>query len=97
MPVGRLMIGPVRPLPSITVQLRQTRECGRAALLPCSCREPGDFAGMGRNEKGSGGIEVHEPLQPDARQGRVSQRVSRIRSASLRFPPPPLILLNDIG
>jgi len=57
-------------------------ERGRRTV-PCSFHEPADSAGTGRNEKGRGGIEAHEPLQPDASQIRVSQRVARIRCASL--------------
>jgi len=68
-----------------------------SSRLPYSCHEPADSGGMGRNEGGSGGIEVHQRLQSHAREVRVSQRVSRIRSASLRFPPPPQIFSNNIG
>ena len=59
--------------------------------LPHGCHEPAGWGGTERHEAGDGGIKLPWSVQPDAREIRVSQRVSRIRSASLRFPPPPPI------
>jgi len=73
-----------------------THECGRAVLLPCSCHEAVDRGGTGRNDRGDGGTELPLSLQPDAREVLVSQEVSRIRSASLRFPPPPPIFSSSL-
>src|SRR5438445_8036919 len=79
-----------------TAFIRQfATRCG--STLPRGCHEPADWGGTGRNDGEDGGIELPLSLQPDAKQVRISQRVSRIRSASLRFPPPPLIFYCNVG